>query len=210
MANNKNNIFIISGPSGSGKDAIINGLKKILPTKQLITTVSRPMRAGERQGKPYYFISKKQFVKNIKQNKFFEYDFHYNNYYGLTYDEINQAKASNKIYFWQAEYKGVMNAKKKMPNLTAIFINSPLEILIDRMRRRETKLNEKIFKQRIKDIKEWLKHLDIYDYIVENKEGELDQTIKQVAEIIKKTLHQPLTKPADYYNIVKSLNTKHI
>jgi len=187
MENNKNNIFIISGPSGSGKDAIINGLKKILPTRQLITTVSRPMRAGERQGRPYYFISKKQFEKNIRQNKFFEYDFHYNNYYGLTYEEINQAKTSSKIYFWQAEYKGVITAKKKMPNLTAIFINSPLEILIDRMRQREAKLDEKIFKQRIKDIKKWLKHLNIYDYIVENREGKLNQTIKQVAEIIKKT-----------------------
>ncbi|MDP2736335.1 MAG: hypothetical protein Q8O59_00955 [bacterium] len=190
MANNKNNIFIISGPSGSGKDAIINGLKKILPAKQLITTVSRPMRAGERQGRPYYFISKKQFEKNIKQNKFFEYDFHYNNYYGLTCEEINQAKTSSKIYFWQAEYKGVITAKKKMSDLTAIFINSPLEILMDRMRRRETKLDKKIFKQRIKDIKEWLKHLNIYDYIVENQEGKLNQAIKQVAEIIKKN-----TKP---------------
>lgn len=186
MVNNKNNIFIISGPSGSGKDAIINGLKKILPTNQLITTTSRQKRAGERQGKPYYFITKEQFKKNIKRNKLFEYDFHYKNYYGLTYDEINKAETSGKISFWQAEYKGVITAKKKMPNLTAIFINSPLEILINRMRRREIKLDEKIFKQRIKDIKEWLKHLDIYDYIVENEEGKLQQTINQVAEIIKK------------------------
>jgi len=182
----KNNIFIISGPSGTGKDSIIQGLKKILPLKQLITTVSRPMRAGECQGKPYYFITKKQFETNIKQNKFFEYDFHYKNYYGLTYDEINQAKASGKIYFWQAEYKGVKTAKKKMPDLTAIFINSPLEILIARMRRRETKLDEKIFKQRVKDTKEWLKHLGIYDYIVNNEQNKLSQTIAKVAEIIKK------------------------
>lgn len=186
MANNKNNIFIISGPSGSGKDAIINGLKKILPTKQLITTSSRPKRAGERQGKPYYFITKKQFKKNIKKNKFFEYDFHYKNYYGLTYDEISKAETSGKICFWQAEYKGVITAKKKMPNLTAIFINSPLKILIKRMRRRETKLDENIFNQRIKDIEEWLKHLDIYDYVVKNEEGKLQQTINQVAKIIKK------------------------
>lgn len=194
MRQNKNNIFIISGPSGSGKDSIINGLKKNLPTKQLITTVSRPMREGERQGKPYYFITKEQFKKNIKQNKFFEYDFHYNNYYGLTYKEINKAKISGKISFWQAEYKGVITAKKKMPDLTAIFISSPLEILIDRMRRRETKLDEKIFKQRVKDIKEWLKHLDIYDYIVKNQEGKLNQTVERVAKIIKKNAKPKVDK----------------
>ena len=194
MTKNKNNIFIISGPSGSGKDAIINGLKKILSTNQLITTTSRPMRAGEREGRPYYFITEEQFKKNIKQNKFFEYDFHYKNYYGLSCEEINKAKANNKISFWQAEYKGVITAKKKMPGLTAIFINSPLEVLINRMRRREVKLDEYIFKQRIKDIKKWLKHLDIYDYIIENEEGKLDQTINQVVEIIKKTTKSPIDK----------------
>jgi guanylate kinase len=181
-----NNLFIISGPSGAGKDAVIQGLKKNLPVRQLITTVSRPMREGERQGKPYYFITKKQFKKNIKQNKFFEYDLHYDNYYGLTYEEIKKIKSRKNIFYWQAEYKGVITAKKKMPEITAIFINSPLKILIARMRQREIKLNEKIFKQRIKDTKEWLKHLDIYDYIVDNKQGKLDQTIAKVVKIIKK------------------------
>lgn len=184
----KNNLFVIVGPSGAGKDAVINGLKKIIPLKQLITTVSRPMRVGEHQGRPYYFISKKQFKNNIRQNKFFEYDFHYKNYYGITYDEINKAKKSDKICFWQTEYKGVETIKKKMPEVIAIFINSPLEILIERMRRRETKLNEKIFRQRVKTIKLWLKHLDIYDYVVENEEGKLDKTINKVANIIKRMI----------------------
>lgn len=182
----KNNLFIISGPSGAGKDAVIHGLKKILSIKQLITTTSRPMRRGERQGKPYYFITKEQFKKNIKLNKFFEYDLHYDNLYGLANKEINKIKKSKKVFYWQAEYKGVITAKNKMPEIIAIFINSPLKILIARMRQREIKLDEKIFKQRVKDTKEWLKHLDIYDYIVNNKQGKLDQTIEKVANIIRK------------------------
>lgn len=182
----KNNIFIISGPSGAGKDAIISGLKKILPSRQLITTTSRPRRPGERQGKPYYFIAKNEFRKKIKQNKFFEYDKHYDNYYGLTYKEINKTKPDGKICFWQAEYKGVMTIKKKRPDIIAIFINSPLKILKRRIRERENKINKKNFNQRIKDIKEWLKHLDVYDYVVANEQGKLNQAIAKVSEIIKK------------------------
>ena len=53
------------------------------------------------------------------------------------------------------------------------------------MRRRETKFNEKIFKQRVKDAKQWLKYLDIYDYVVENEEGKLDEAIQKVFAIIK-------------------------
>jgi len=182
----KSNIFIISGPSGAGKDAVINGLKKIIPVKQLITTVSRPMRPGEKQGKPYFFITEREFLKKLKQDEFFEYDKHFSNYYGLTYEEINKAKTSKKTCFWQAEYKGVITAKKKMPEIITIFINSPLRILIARMKRREKKINEKIYKQRLHDIQEWLKHLDVYDFVVDNKEGKLDETIKKVVDIIKK------------------------
>jgi len=182
----KNNIFIISGPSGAGKDAVIRGLKKILPSRQLITTTTRPKRLGERQGKPYYFITKNEFKKRIKQNKFFEYDKHYDNYYGLTYTEMDKIKTNQKICFWQAEYKGVMTAKKKQPEIIAIFINSPFEVLKQRILQREKQINKKIFNQRIKDIKEWLKHLDFYDFVVINEQGKLNQTIKKVAEIIKK------------------------
>lgn len=181
-----NNIFIISGPSGAGKDAVISGLKKVLPSRQLITTTSRAKRPGERQGKSYYFITKPAFKKMIKQNKFFEYDKHYDNYYGLTYQEINKTKRGKKICFWQAEYKGVITAKKQRPEIIAIFINSPIAILEKRIRERKGKISEKIFKQRMTDIKEWLKHLDIYDYIVVNEQGRLDKTIAQVVKIIKK------------------------
>lgn len=182
----KKNIFIISGPSGAGKDAVISGLKKILPSRQLITTTSRPKRPGERQGKPYYFMAKNEFKKRIRQKEFFEYDKHYDNYYGLTHKEIDKTRKGKKIYFWQAEYKGVITAKKQRPDIIAIFINSPFEILKKRILARKGKLNKKIFSQRIKDIKEWLKRLDLYDYIVKNEEGRLNQTIAQIVKIIKK------------------------
>ncbi len=182
----KTNIFIISGPSGVGKDSIIKGLKKVIPVKQLVTTVSRLMRQGEKQGKPYYFITRKEFIKKIKQNEFFEYNEHYSNYYGLTWEEINKAKEKKEIRFWQTEYHGVIAAKKRLPEICAIFIDSPLEVLVKRMKRREKKIDEKIFKQRIHDVKIWIKHLDIYDYVIENKEGKLDETIKKVVNIIKK------------------------
>jgi guanylate kinase len=182
----KTNLFIISGPSGAGKDSVIRGLKKAIPIKQLITTASRPMRPRECQGNPYFFITKKEFIEKIKKGEFFEYDKHYGNYYGLTYEEIKKAKMAKKLYFWQAEYKGVITAKKKIPEVIAIFIKSPLKVLIQRMRKRERKINEKIFRQRIHDIEKWLKHLDVYDFIIDNKEGELDKTIIKVSKIIKK------------------------
>lgn len=181
----KPRVFIISGPSGAGKDSIIEGLKKIIPLQQIITTVSRPMRPGERQGKPYFFVTEKEFLEKLKRDEFFEYDKHFGHYYGLTWKDVNRIKTSKRICFWQAEYKGVRTAKKKLPEIVTIFINSPLEDLIKRMKRREKKMDRKIYKERLDNIKEWLKHLDVYDFIVDNKEGKLADTIKKVAKIVK-------------------------
>ncbi|MDO8592842.1 MAG: guanylate kinase [bacterium] len=181
-----NNIFIISGPSGAGEDSIIDGLKKILPTERVITTTTRQMRPGEKSGQPYYFISRDDFTKLIEEKKLFEYAREYNdNYYGVTYDEITRVRKGGKIGLWKIEYQGVITAKKLMPGIIAIFINAPLEILEKRIRRRGN-VTEEFVQERLRYTKKWLKHLNIYDYIIENKEGELNQTIAQVAQIIRK------------------------
>ncbi|MFH1254983.1 MAG: guanylate kinase [bacterium] len=183
-----NNLFIISGPSGAGEDSIIDGLKKIMPIERVITSTTRQMRPGETSGNPYYFVSRKNFMELIAEKKLFEYAQEYNgNYYGVTRDEINRVKTSGKIGIWKIEYKGVITAKKIMPGITAIFINAPLEILEKRIRSRSN-VTEEFVRERLEYTKQWLKHLDIYDYIVENQEGKLNQTIGNVAKIIKKTL----------------------
>jgi len=180
------NIFIISGPSGVGEDSIIKGLKKILPIEVIITTTTRDLRPGESQGNPYYFISKEEFKNGIENNEFFEYAKEYNdNYYGVTHKEIERIKNSDKIGIWKIEYKGVIYAKKMFPNIIAIFINAPLDILEKRIRNRSN-VSEEYIKERLDYTREWLKNIDIYNYKVENEEGKLKDTIKKVANIIEK------------------------
>ncbi|MFA6550912.1 MAG: hypothetical protein WCV41_00050 [Patescibacteria group bacterium] len=179
-----NKLFIISGPSGAGEDSIITGLKKIMPIERIITTTTRSPRSGESNGDPYYFISPTEFQIGIEQKKFFEYAQEYNdNYYGVTFEEIERVKNSGKIGIWKIEYKGVMTAKKLLPGITAILINAPLEILEQRIRRRD-RVTEEFVAERIRYTEEWLKHKDIYDYEVINEEGKLEEAIQKVAEII--------------------------
>lgn len=186
MANKTNNLFIISGPSGAGEDSIIEGLKEYFPIERVITTTTRDMRPGEKEGNPYYFISQKEFQKGIKENKFFEWAKEYNdNYYGVTHNEIKRVINSNKIGIWKIEYKGVITAKKLFPKIIAIFINAQIDDLIKRIQKRGN-VTKKYLEERIKYTKKWLKHKEIYDFEVENKEGELKEAIKQTAEIIKK------------------------
>lgn len=181
------NIFIVSGPSGAGEDSVIEGLRRHFEIERVRTTSTRPMRDGESDGNPYYFISRKDFEKKIKENKMAEYAEEYNgNLYGVTAAELDRVAKSGKIGIWKIEYKGVMTAKKKYPEIKSIYIAVPsLEILRRRILRRDPNVQKKYLNERMRYTKQWMKHENIYDYKVVNEEGKLEETISKVAKIIK-------------------------
>lgn len=185
----RNNVFIISGPSGAGEDSIIEKLKNELDIERVITTTTRKMRPGESEGNPYYFISGEDFQEKIRGGDFLEYAQEYNdNFYGVTKKEMERVKNSGKIGIWKIEYKGVIAAKKMFPDIAAIFINTEsLKVLEGRIRKRSN-VTEEYVKERLSYTKEWLRHLDIYDYAVINRENELDKAAREVADIIKKEM----------------------
>jgi len=179
------NLFIISGPSCAGEDSAINKLAKIIDIERVITTTTRKMRKYESQGDPYYFVSKKDFEKSIKNNEFIEYALAYNdNYYGTAQKEIKRVQASNKVGIWKIEYKGVRIIKNKLPNITAILINAPLAQIERRLRQRED-ASEKHTQERIKYTKEWLKNKNLYNYEVMNYDNKLNDAVKQILQIIQ-------------------------
>ncbi|MDD5490075.1 MAG: hypothetical protein PHP25_05360 [Candidatus Moranbacteria bacterium] len=183
-------IFIVSGPSGAGEDSVIEGLKKYFQIERVITTTTRSMRAGDSPGKPYYFISQEEFQKKIAQDELAEHAQEYNNnFYGVTKDELERVKNSGNIGIWKIEYKGVITAKKKFPEIKSIYIAPPsLEILKQRILKRNPDVSEEYLKERMDYTKEWMKHEDVYAYKVVNEEGKLEETIAKVAEIIKENI----------------------
>ena len=180
-----NKLVIISGPSGAGEDSIIKGLSKSLSIERVITTVTRDKRAGESEGDPYYFISEEDFQKKIEKNEFFEFAQHYNgNYYGVTLAEIERVKKSGRIGIWKIDYKGVIAAKKLMPELVAIFVTASPEVLEKRIRGRSGVTDDYVA-ERMDYSREWMKHTDIYDYTVVNEQGKLEQAIDHTRSIIE-------------------------
>jgi guanylate kinase len=81
----------------------------------------------------------------------------------------------------------VITAKKKFPEIKSIYITaSSLDILEQRIRRRNRGVSEEYLQERLTYTKEWMNHEDIYDYKVVNEEGKLDETIEKVSGIIKR------------------------
>lgn len=185
------NVFIISGVAGSGKDTVIDGLQKLLPVQRIITTTTRAMRTGETEGCPYYFQSRTKFEENIATGNFAEYSTNENGeLYGVTHTELKRITATGKITLWRVDWKGVVTIKKSYPEILALYISAPLEILEKRLRARDKGKDETYFQERMHYTEEWLKHLDIYDYIIDNEEGKLEDTIQRVKEIIEAHLEK--------------------
>ena len=182
-------LILISGTSGAGEDSVIRGLiKRGLDIERVITTVTRPMRVGEAQGNPYYFISIDEFKKIIKEDKFIEWARVYGDYRGGMYEEIKRIKESGKLGIWKVDTQGVVTIKKKIPEAVAIHIKPPsVEVAVERIRKRG-KDSEEVIRARAKEIIEYLKPAndEKFDYVVVNKEGKLDETIDKVIEIINK------------------------
>jgi guanylate kinase len=183
-------LFIITGPSGVGKDTVIQGLEKTgLKFAWVITTTTREPRIGESEGKPYYFVSREIFEKMIKENKFFEYAEVYGNYYGGTFKEVEKKLMENEIVFLKVDPTGVAAVKSNIPEVYTIFIAPPsFEVLKQRLISRGTDSPEAIEK-RLLQVKKELELSKNFDAIVVNEEGMLDETVAKVKKIIESKLN---------------------
>lgn len=194
-----NRLFIISGPSGAGEDSVIRGLKKHFKITRVVTTVTREKRKGEKEGEPYYFISKKEFEKGIKKGEFAEYADVYGYLYGTTFKELKkvqkECEKSNKIEFWKIDWQGVKTVKKQHPDIISILIEPTSIKSLEKRLIKRGQDSLPVIQKRLAAAKIWLKHKDIYDYRVLNCDGKIDEAVEKAAKIIKKHLGKNIVKP---------------
>ena len=116
MKMSKGGVFIISGPSGSGKDALLTRLFKKCPDiKFSISSVTRNMREGEIEGQKYNFISREKFESMIENDELLEYNLYVDNYYGTPRKPVEQAVSENKDIFIEVDVNGAKSIREKLP-----------------------------------------------------------------------------------------------
>ncbi|MDP3995540.1 MAG: hypothetical protein U1C18_00200 [Patescibacteria group bacterium] len=190
------NLVIISGPSGAGKDSVIDGIaNRGVRVERVITSTTREPRPGESEGKPYYFLSRETMLSKIQRGEMAEHAQVYENLYGVTKKELARAQQSQKnaIAIWRVDEQGVRAIRKSYPDALFIGITAPAEDLLKRTEGRGDQQEQ--IKKRMASTKEWTGEDGLYDYKIENHEGKLDEAIDETIEILKK--EGLLTKPAD-------------
>ena len=163
------NIFIISAPSGCGKTSLVRELCQTYSfLEQTVSYTTRTIRSGEVDGQDYHFISKDEFIENKKNNKFIESQNVYDNFYGTTYESINEILASGKDAILEIDYQGMLLIKSKIPSSQSIYILPPsVEELEKRLFDRGLDSDE-VIEKRVSKAKDELKYVKFADYTVMN------------------------------------------
>lgn len=163
------NIFIISAPSGCGKTSLVRELcQTYLFLEQTVSYTTRTIRSGEVDGQDYHFISKDQFIEKKKNNKFIESQNVYDNFYGTTYESINEILVSGKDAILEIDYQGMLLIKSKIPSSQSIYILPPsIEELEKRLFDRGLDSDE-VIEKRVSKAKDELKYVKFADYTVMN------------------------------------------
>ena len=178
-------IIVISGTSGIGKDAVLNGLKNCsLPLHFVVTATSRAPRPEEKEGVDYFFISREEFEQRIADGKFIEYARVYQDYKGIPREQVEQALKSGKDVILRLDVQGAATVRKLYPEAVLIFlVPNTTEEWYTRLCNRGTETPESL-RVRVETAIRELAQIDLFDYVVLNAQDRLDAAVQDVVNII--------------------------
>lgn len=188
--------FVVSGPSGVGKNTLLNfALNKVKGIYYLPSLTTRPLRPMESQGNPYFFVSVEEFESMINENMFLEWKrIHNGNYYGTHLPTILYALHNGFDLATDMDVLGCQDVRQRFPdNVVSIFIAPPsIEELALRLSKRDK--NPEVAKERLARVEMEMSHMPHYQYVVIN--DELERAGEELAGIFRHhRLHRHVSFP---------------
>jgi guanylate kinase len=184
-------LIIISGPSGVGKDTIIDAMRRNERADgradrrhYVVTVTTRAPRAGEVDGDDYHFVSRDEFLRIREQRGFLEANEVHGNWYGSPRDQVRAALAVGKDVILKIDVQGAQVVKEQVTQALLIFVVPPtMEALFQRLRTRATETADELELRQRNAALELARQGD-YDEVVTNETGQVEQTAKKIEGII--------------------------
>lgn len=180
-----NLLLIVSGSSGAGKDAVIERMKQLrLPVAHVVTATTRRQRPNEMDGIHYHFLSVERFDQMVRHGEMLEWASVYNNYYGVPRFAVVDALKSGKDVVVKVDVQGAATIRGAVPEAVLLFIRPPsMDELERRLRSRQSESSAEIAVRLGKAVHEY-GQLPIFDYVLTNHAGRIDEVVDQVRAII--------------------------
>jgi guanylate kinase len=180
-------VFVVTGPSGAGKGTLIRALVERVPELELaVSATTRLRRAGEEDGREYYFLSDGEFARRVDRGDFLEHVTYVSGQrYGTLRSEVDRVAAKGKVCVLELETEGALKVKEELPGAVTIFVTAPLAELERRLRERATESAGEIG-ERLDLAENQLRQADMFDHVVEN--DDLLRAGDELAAIVRREL----------------------
>lgn len=179
-------LFVVSGPSGAGKDTLVDALRARMPRlRYSVSATTRDPRPGEREGEQYFFLTREEFERRLAAGGFLEWREYNGNLYGTPRDFVERTLTEGYDLIMKPEVNGALAIKKTFPDAVLIFLlPDRFSHLRARLLARRTETNEEIAR-RLEIAHQEVKSIRDFDYIVINEERRSEDAVRDLQSILQ-------------------------
>ncbi|HJX41511.1 MAG TPA: guanylate kinase [Anaerolineales bacterium] len=188
-------MVVISGPSGVGKDTVVDRMQERgLPFHFVVTATTRTRRSTEVEGVDYVFLSQADFKGMLEAGEFIEHALVYGEHKGIPRQQVQHALESGIDVVLRVDVQGAKTLRGLYPEALLIYLaTSSEDELVDRLKRRRTESPEKL-QLRLEAAREEFGYLHLFDYAVINAEGQVEQAVDTILAIIQAEHHRVIPR----------------
>ncbi len=184
-------LVVISGPSGVGKDTVLDHMKQRgLPFHFVVTATTRLIRPGEVEGEDYFFVKEQEFLDMIDRGELIEHALVYNDHKGVPRQQIREAMDSGQDVVIRVDVQGAKTIRALAPQALMIFLTAGDEAELERRLRKRRTESEADLQLRLATAKKELGYLDEFDYAVLNADSHVDVAVDTILAIIEAEHHR--------------------
>lgn len=180
-------VVVISGPSGVGKDTLIERMAEMGHNHHFtVTATTRDPRPGEKEGINHHFLDREDFINMIARDELLEWAEVYGNYYGVPRQQVRDALERGQHVLIRVDVQGARRLRNLLPEALQIFVKPP-SITALRTRLEERGVNtEQDMENRLKAASREMAESNEFDYCIVNEEDRLDEAVREVSEIFER------------------------
>ncbi len=184
-------LLVLHGPSGVGKDSVIDLLRARTGIHRATSSTSRPRRDDEEHGNHYHFMTREQFERKFEAGDFFEHALVYGDWKGLERSEVVTPLAQGRDVIIRTDVQGARTWRTKLEGAIFIFLAAEdRQALLDRLTGRGSE-DAASLKQRVAELEAELSDQENNDYVVVNRSGALEETVAAIEALIERERMDP-------------------